>query len=604
MLRGLLAVSLAGLLVLSLFGANVAIALDRGPLDADHVSDSAAEAGVYELAQSEALAIVEDELAGHDDELPVSIDGLLEQVVTADWIRAEADRNLAAVEAHLENGEPLDLYVSTDRFADDAAAALQHELDEEGYAAFGLDPLDRLTANATSYEAERLALRSDLLVAAGYDRDDGFGHDPLAGMVANESSYAAERDAQYAAMADAMLADSRAATGFGSAELEALLADEDYFEQRQREIPDPYRDEVETEIAAAIDEELEDVPPPVHDAGGEIAALTADALTSEMAHDEFTASYDEIVAELRTDVHAHLRTHAGDYDDRLRAHVEAELDAAGVPDPVEPAVDRLADLVVESLTTDMRYDTFLAAYEPIADDLEAAAGMHLWEHRADYEESLEAAVAAELGVQEVPPAVQPELDAAVDVVMAAVLTDMEYEEFLTAFEAAETEFIDAAVAHHFDDEDAVPARIELAGHAPDEAALEPARTAVSAVQALVFVLPLVSIALVGSFYALTRDVVLTAATAGIGAMIAGASGYLVAVLMPPRFVAATDGTGAPADAAPVLGAFLEGLLAPLATQSLLLGAGGLAVVGGSIAIGRGLHEPIVVAIRERTAEQV
>lgn len=601
MVRRLLAVLLAGLLILSLFGANITIALDRGPLDAAHVSDSADEAGVYKLVQSEALAIVEAELAAREDDLLVSDDRLLEQIITTEWISAEAERNIDAVLIHLKDGEPFEFYVSTESLAGDATAALHTLLDEQGYDAVGFEEVDRLMANESSYESERASLRSELMAASGFDRDDGFGHKSLAAMRASESAYEAERDAQYAAIADAVLEESHAESGFRYAELEALLADPGYYEQRQREIPDQYRDEFEAETAAAIDDELDDAPDPVRAAGNEIAALTAEALTSEMTHADFIAAYDENVTGLRSDLHDYFRDHAADYEDRLRAHVRADLAEADVPEPVAPELDRLADLVIEAMTTDMSYETFLAEYEPIADDVEAAGASYLWEHRDEYDENIEAAMAAEFDTHELPPPVAAELDSIVDVVLEAVLTDMAYEEFMPAFEAAEAELIAAVVDHLFDDEDAIPHHIELTDHGPDETALEQARIAVSVTQTLTIVLPLLALTLVGVLFALTRDLVLTGTSVGLAGTLVGLAGYLIATVLPSSvIVMLSDTSDMPADVTTVLTAFLEALLAPLATQSLLLGAIGLAVLGASIAVGRGIHEPMLASIRDRS----
>lgn len=601
------------LLTLSLFGANLAIGVDRGPLDRDRMTTAAADADLYPAIHEAVVDRLSEELADRETgDLPVSPDPIIADTVTPDWIRGETERNLNNVYDYLEGDAELEVYFDMRPLEENAADAIATELEQVDYANVGFEPLDALLESPESYERERAALRTDLLRSLDVDPNSGFGNPTLEAMIENESSYERQRAAARTDIAEGVLAELEPSSGFGVPRLERMLESEAAYtneqetfrENRKQEIQEEtdrelseeelewaYQEKRDEIIEEATAEALEQVnrteaPPVFAPHAEEIAALTAEALATDLSYTTFEARYDDRVAALETDVHEAAQEDTEQFAPQVRAHVEAELDTADVPEPVETELTPVVNLTVEAVTTDLSHDSFVRRYDDIAADVETAMTAHIWEQRDEYEDEIEAGVVAEMDDEEVPEPLAAEMDAAVDLGLKAVLTDMEYATFVEEFRTIEEDMSTSLAASLFDVEEGVPERIEVTDRLTAEAGAELAllRTAGEVIGLLVLVLPALSIGFLAGIYLVARDVGTTALALGVASLLGGGSSYAIATRVPAAINAEISRTDVSTELAAAIQEVVGAAFAPLAGQSTLLLVGGVGLTATGVAI--------------------
>jgi hypothetical protein len=112
--------------------------------------------------------------------------------------------------------------------------------------------------------------------------------------------------------------------------------------------------------------------------------------------------------------------------------------------------------------------------------------------------------------------------------------------------------------------------------------LQRARTVVGVVDLLSVVLPLVVVALVGLLWWLTRSPAITVGGTGVGLLVGGLPGYVLATRAPALVAEALSGGDLPPEASGLVLGVVDRVLGVLAGQSLalvLVGAGLVAVAG-------------------------
>lgn len=609
MIRGLVVIGISVVLVLTLFGANLAWAADRGPLDADHITESAAEANLYAEVQDEILA----QVAEQDIELPYPgledrLDEILAMVITEDWIQSETERNIHNLYAHLHDGEALDIHVDLEGHRDHTEEVFRAEF---SLADLDVDELDRLMANEESYRDERDEMRDQLLDKIGVTPEDGFGVPTIQGLLESETSYEQTRADIRSDIADEAVAALDADNGFGNDQLSRMYNDRDAYEEEQADFQqqekqriqeetdeelsdeelDQYYEDQQDEIidraaAEAEDEiEMDDGPDAAQAHVSDIARLTAEGLATDKPHDTFTDEYDQIVASIEDDVIADIEEHPGEYEDEIDEEVTAEIEAADVPDAVSDEIHGVADVTVTAITSDMTYEEYGTAYDDAVADVEAAAVEHIAENRGEYEDELEETAAGGQSFDDIPESIRPETDAVVDLIVEAVVTEMAYNPFMDELAVREEE-LGAALAEALFEEEMLPSRMDftedLERDAGDE--LELAGQIFNMVFPAALGLTAFSLVLLGGIFFLLRDGATTAIVGGVTAMSVGVPTYAVGAITPAMLrdeLATTDLPAGIVEASiDVLDAVFFSLLAGQAT--VLAALGGISLVVGVV----------------------
>lgn len=618
MLRGLLVTGICALLVLTLFGANIAFAVERGPLNADHVTDSAEEAGLYTEIREEILtSVAEEELELPYPGVAERSDVILESVITEEWIQDEVSRNIHNFYDHLHHGERLNLYIDLEDREEYAADALR---DEFTLADLEIEELDRLMANEESYAEERQKLRDRLLAEVGIDPDDGFGVELLQDMLASPESYDETRAEVREDIVEEVMDEAEADQGFGNERLHSMYADPTTFaaeqeafqeEQKQRiqnetdaelsdeELEDIYEDERDDIIESSADEvidriEFEEGPDSIDDRVEDLATLKAEALATDMGHDEFTDSYDEIVADIEGDIVSDIEENPEEYADEIDEEVRAELDETDVPDELDDQIGAVVDVTVTAIVTDMTYEEFVDEYDKAVAEVKAAGAEYAWENRDEYADEFQDAEFDLNQLENVPDSIESETDSLIDLIAEAVLTDVEYSEFMDRIDEHEDSLADALAQTLFE-EDILPRQIEFTDEIEESAAdeLDMLRTIVGMVLPIALGLTAVAFALTGGVYLVLRDVATTGIVTGIAAILTGIPSYALGALVPGILRDELMDEELPSGVFETILDTIELVVfAPLMGQALFLIGVGIVLVGGGLAVRLGLVDQI------------
>lgn len=177
--KRLLLVVLGILLIVSLLGANVAVGLDRGPLDAGHVTDTLDDTDSYTELQGLTKNAIEDQVDEQTlDDIPGELDlgEIIDETLTEEYLRTEIDSNIESLYAFLhEETDQLELIVDVDALRDNLESALATHVAELSLAEFGIEAVEfpvlsqTVTANIgqldqgqEAYEAELESFESDV----------------------------------------------------------------------------------------------------------------------------------------------------------------------------------------------------------------------------------------------------------------------------------------------------------------------------------------------------------------------------------------------------------------------------------------------------------
>ena len=480
MLRTFGVILLSLLLCVSLFGANAALAVDRGPMDPDHMSESLDEAGVYTYVHAEIVDIAVEEAGSAEIAgAQISLSDVIADVIGPDLIQQEVERNIEDVYAYIQaDSDTLVVSIDTDSVESEAQTVLRNEIDEIDYSALGFEELDHILESEDAYEQERQAIRSDLMSEFGVTPENGFGNPTLEDMVSDETSYVETRDELY----------------------------------------------------------------------------------------EQTGGDEEV----------------------LEANIDIELPEE-TPSAVAEEADALEALMVDAVASELPFEAFITDYDQISDDIESAVATHVWDNRDDYQDEIDQVFQDSANV---PDALQSDVAAFETLALEAVLTDLTYDEFSDRVDAAESDLIDAVVAYVFQEEAAFPSEIDVSEEIEQEAGedWDLLRTIFGMIGTGALLLSVFSLAMVGSVYAISRDLSTTAIATGVPASLVGGISYGGGTIAPSVISDLAHDGGTGPEAIEVLEAFLVQLLSPWATQSMfLLGSGILLTIGG-IAIRFGVIE--------------
>lgn len=610
MLRKIAVLILTLLLVLSLFGASGVWALDRGPMDAEHVTESADEAKVYDAIHQEVHKQIESE----DISLPFpgledDISPIIKSVITVEWIQSESERNIHNLYDHLENDEPLNLTIDLQSRESEIEDVLREELSLRD---LNIDRLDRLTDDETSYQAELADMRAQLRAAIGVDPENGFGIPLLQDLLEDEESYEATRTAIQDDIVQQGLAEIQADDGFGNDRMALMYADSTEYENEQQEFRETQKERIQEETDEELsDEELEaayedqideiidaattaagdridldDGPAGAEDRVEDIATLKAEALATDMTHDVFTEQYDDIVAAIEDDILDELAADPSPIADDLHSQFEAELADAGAPEPVADEATGVVDVTVEALTTDMSYETYQEEYDAAAADVETVAFEYLSENRDEYDDEIQAAAFGDAGLDDIPAAMEDEVDDFIQLMVDAVVDDIPYAEFMDEFEEREDNLA-AALAEAIFAEDMLPTTIDISEEIVNEAGeeLEMLGTIFGLVLPVAIGLTLLSLLLFGGIYVVLQNLATTAIVGGGVSFIVGGSTYLAAIIIPDVIRDVLNDIEAPESLVVAMGDFIEHVFfVPFAGQGLVLVGIGVLLGGVGIAL--------------------
>lgn len=254
--RAILAV-LAILLVVVLLGANVAMGLDRGPLDDGHVTDTLDDTDSYAELQSMLQDAVESQLdEGTLDDLPGELDmtAVIEDTLTEEYLRGQVDSTIEQLYAFLHGEtETLDLIIQVDELKDNLETAVSTQVADLSISSLGIDSVDFPVLN-------------DTVTAHPGDLDQG------------QQSY----ESELASFEEAVKASIQEQT---EPDLSEDELDDAYDDMRQ-----DLRDEVNTAVETAVANA--GLPSELESAAIDLAGTIADAYTTDLSYDEFSSQLD------------------------------------------------------------------------------------------------------------------------------------------------------------------------------------------------------------------------------------------------------------------------------------------------------------------------
>lgn len=291
-------------------------------------------------------------------------------------------------------------------------------------------------------------------------------------------------------------------------------------------------------------------------------------------------------------------------------------------------VDRLVDEAFDAASNDERLALVVPDYDPRAhSDAEKAAMVD--EREAEIRATLRQRIEAERGDEidaavddrlatvegeqfadqlggtgdEVPPGIAAPVGDLAATSVTALATDVPYETYVGETEDAKarlaanaTALIDAEIRASGTDE-----MVLVDSRDPSAGGLERARTAVGIVDRLSIVLPVVSLALVGLLWWLTRSPAVTVGGTGAGLLAGGLPGYVLATRASTLLADTLSGGEFPPAASGLLLGIVDRVLGVLAAQSLAL-----VVVGASFVAAAGyvhLYGTPVWALRHRVSRE-
>ncbi len=607
MLRTIGVVVLALLLVVSLAGANAVLGVERGPLNAEHTSDSLDRVGFGEFLHDRAVEQVSQQMEGSDvDEAGLPADEIVSDAVSPEWIQTQIDRNIADVYAYL-HGDREDLRIELDLESLRASTktAFREHVDLATLAAqqSGDDRLAALLESEDSYNEEREAIRDELLREMGVAPSQGFGRDDLAAMIESEEGYQNQRETFRQRIVDEILVETQASEGFGHERLDSLLESEDSYEQEQMAFREEQKERIQNETSREYsDEELEqiyedrqdeiiantseviaeeisteDLPegydPPV-DA---FANLTAHGFGGDMSYDTYVTRYEEQVTMLESDLKAYIATSGDELHDDLRDRLNVPLSehASAVS---EDDIAELKTLILSATTTDMDYATFESEYWTIADRLVEDVTTELWENREDYEEINTSFISEQA---DVPEPLAEELVAAEELIAEAILTDLDYETFNERLETIEADATEAFVDYLFDQQMPVNGSEEVASEFERQAGqqLSMARTVAGATGPVGYGLLAIAVLLAGAIALVARSYAGASVVIGLVSSIVGGVSLAGVSMAPSMLSDLLADADVPPEAAALLPDLVAALLGPLRLQSLALLVLGIGLVG-------------------------
>lgn len=300
-------VLLAIVMLLVMAGANVAMGLDRGVLNDDHVIDQLDDADAYETIHGVLLEELEGEFDDGPDDLPGDIDlsGILEETVTVAYLQSQIEQGISSVYAFIHgDADQIELVVDLEPLIDNLADAVGSQVAETSLAEFGVEPIvvpvdgDAVTIDPAAldtgpaaYDAERAAFESDVKAIIREQIESETGQEPTDEQV--DSAY--------------------------------------------DDLIDELGDEMRSQVTASIDDL--DLPAGFDDAFASIATTITDAYTTDLDHDEFADQLEADKSSLGEAAVSHLLDEQEDLiPESIDLAAELDLDE----DDLSPAVDAVS----------------------------------------------------------------------------------------------------------------------------------------------------------------------------------------------------------------------------------------------------------------------
>ncbi len=624
MLRRVMVVLVSALLVLSLFGANVALGVDRGPMDPDRVSTAAAEAGVYEEAQSFGIEMVEEEIPEEPwlEWLAIAPEEALEEIVTPAYMQSQTEQNIENVFTFLDGGDELRIYVDLAPLKENAIEYVEHEdqlLDRDRVAA---DDGIALPTEQT-YEDDREALRDEVLTVAGITPEDGFGDERLANLYRDEDTFEGVK-AEYRGQIRDELREEweiHADKGYGHDQLAGMLHDpetygaeqETFREERieaimeetgasREEAEEEYadrEDEFAAEAGQAYADQLipQDAPTEVATPMEELGMLMGKALATDLDHEAFLEEYDRLSGDVDAGLESYTAENIGAYEDDIRTYLDEDVDTGELPSEVQPHVDELLALITEAVVTDMAHDVFVSEYDEIAADIEAAALELVNENIDEYIDDFENDLIEVAGFEDLPGPVDENADRFTALMLEMVATDMEYEAFESGFAALEEDLAIAMIEDSFaeEGEDGIPTTIDMSADLEEDAdELSDVQTAYGMLSYVWIGLLGVATLLLGVTYLIAGRWDTVALAAGSAAAVVGGATYggLTLAENTVRDVLLEE-DDVPAAVVEVGLDFFVAVFRPLELQSIIFLGGGVMLFASGIVLRSGLADDLI-----------
>lgn len=133
------------LLIVSLLGANMAVAMDRGVLDDEYVTERLADADAYETIHAELLSELDGELEGMDDDLPGQIDAdqIVADTITVEFIQSQTEDSIGSIYAFLHGEtETLELVINLGELRDNLEQAVATQVAGLSLEDIGIEPIE------------------------------------------------------------------------------------------------------------------------------------------------------------------------------------------------------------------------------------------------------------------------------------------------------------------------------------------------------------------------------------------------------------------------------------------------------------------------------
>lgn len=246
---------LAIILAISLIGANVAVGLDRGVLDDEHVSSELDDTDMYERIHSIILEELEGELPDPPDQLPgdIQVSGIVEETFTVEYIRDVFEGNIKNLYAFLHGDtDTVELIIEVDPLIENFEAAVSQQIADLPLSELGIEEM------TVPVEDDSVTINPAML-------DEG--------ITAYEDEINGFEDAVREILSD---------------QYEAQTGEEPSDEQVD-EMYEELREDLKAELNEAIDATIADadLPAELEDAATAIGSTITDAYMTEMTHDDF-----------------------------------------------------------------------------------------------------------------------------------------------------------------------------------------------------------------------------------------------------------------------------------------------------------------------------
>lgn len=544
---------IALLMSLSLIGASGAVAVDRTVLNADHLSDTVGEEGVYEElaadSQENISTQIDKNLDGNASTRPpgVTIDFDSEEIatnaVTAEFFAGEFDRNFERLIGFL-NGETdeLDLWLdlatiydsvaeqfTADSVSVDTVTVAQQANLQSAESSINItdEMLARLNEDEDGYQSVRTEIRSQGLQNLPVEFDSS-------GSVCIDTVRLAQESDLDSGTSDVEVTDSM---------IERMNENSTGYEAVRRDIRDQVRDSLPPR---ATEEQVDQA---LLETSEELKTDASDQARADYGDDVSEGTLQDIIALQNTVID-------GLTDPELSSFAEYERQREAAEQTLEASLDDEIDTALQEANDKIKTDAAEQARTEYGDELD--------------NETLQNVIALQNTV--IDGLTDPELD-----------SFNEHETRRTSHEAAVETSLAAEIRAQITE--GSENRVNLSeGIDEDSERISTVRSGVGLINLSTVALPVIFLLLLGALYVITRSPSRTGRATGYALVIAGVLGAIGGLVAGGPVITALepDTAGAGATEAAFMDAFvsvIESLFSTLVTQSAVLAVVGLGLVG-------------------------